>query len=174
MHTDREERAIARNQLREVIDLAAYPSELVYQMALSPTLYNAGTRRFEFQRTPNRFLAFTATLTLNVAVDLANAVVISADGSDLKPRDGKIWRVLGGRYSVSALTVIQFMDGLGGKVFEETTLAANVATNFQLVGNGVLIPQGQRIAMQALTAGCVLVCVLQISEEEDTGARGSV
>lgn len=173
MHQDREERAIARNQLREVIDLAAYPSELVYQMALSPTLYNPGTRRFEFQRTPNRFIGFSVAFGGAGSAALGDAAVTSLDGSDLIPRDGKFWRVLGVRYSFTVAAFITFADSRGGKVFEEQPIAGITPTSAMLPGNGILIPAGGKIAVTTTIAG-TLLATLYVAEEEDTSARGSV
>lgn len=172
LRADAEGRAMAQMMLREVSDLAVFPEPLQRLTTLAPTLYNAGTRRFEFQRTPNRFPGIVAVaFALGQEQDLTG--LASTDGGALQPADGSVWKVLGGTYNFSVAATIDIKDSRAGRVFEHMVVQANVPRTFALPGNGALVVAGRPVAIKASAAGN-LDLVLYVSEESDTLGRGAV
>lgn len=175
LERDASERAMGRKQLEETADAAAFPSELLHQTHLAPPIYNAGTRRFEFERTPNRFPQGVANTLNNDVVTLRGlAAGIAGSGQntqDLVPGDVARWRVLGVQISTTAAAIIQVREEGGGRLVL-TTHTTNQAKLIWLM-NGVDLTTGKSLE---IWANGVTVCVFTfyVSEETDTSARGSV
>lgn len=170
VHAD--QTALAQMMLREVSDLATFPEPLQRLVHLSPPLYNAGTRRFEFQRTPNRFPGIVA-VAFGLGQEQELTGLASVDGGALQPADGSVWKVLGGTYNFSVAATIDIKDSRAGRVFEHMVVQANVPRNFVLPGNGALVVAGRSVAVKASAAGN-LDLLLYVAEESDTLGRGAV
>lgn len=171
-----DERARKRGQaiklLRETIDLALFPTDLLEFAGIAPAIYNAGTRRFEMQRTPNKqptgILAFAGAGVASVrnAVSVGSIIAL-----DTQPSDGTWWKVLGGIISSTVQTTVQVRQEGGTKVVTTLIVPANTSSEFNVPGNGVQLDAGKTVEI-AVAAATNVEFTLYVSEESDTTGRG--
>jgi hypothetical protein len=169
-------RAMAFKQLRATADIAAFPTDLLQEfVTLTPSLYNPGSRRFEFARTPNKYpagqIVFAAAGALGIrgsAISVGQLVAL-----DLAPTDGTVWKVLGGMLTATAAVQAQVRQEQGVKSITNLLLPNGVPVPFTCIGNGVQLDMGKSVEI-AVSAAATILFQLFISEETETMARGAV
>lgn len=173
-HDERAEKHdMAMKQLRGVADPAMWPQEVLEEFgSLAPSIYNAGTRRFEFARSPNKYPAGQIIFAAAGVVSLRNATGLAQLANlDLAPVDGTWWRVLGGTINSNAPVTVQVRQEGGTKSIDVMFIPNNVPTPFVVPGNGITLDMAKSVEI-ACSAAATISFQLYVSEESDTIGRG--
>lgn len=173
LHERANEHSLAIDYLRQVSDLALFPTDLQSLISLVPNLYNATTRRFEFQRTPGLFVLVSGLVCAAATDTPINSVSGAAtlDPTTGIPKDGTYWKVLGGLLTISQPTMVDIKDGTGGRTFFHGAVIGNSVAQFSVPGNGYSFYGSKPLTVKTLLAATVDM-LLFVSEESDTVGKG--